>query len=285
MKGFGQWLQQQKLSGNSINAHIKHIKLFLEWCTMEDQDPVMITYNDLIKYIQYHRDKGNTKGTTNIRMNSITRYLNYLIHIKQRKDNPAQYLRVKKEGRKMINNLLSPEQLENLYKDYLNRPEWVITKQSQLKQKRNIILLGLMIFQGMTLGELKKLEPGHINLEKSKIYIPATKRSNSRVLNLEGIQVLPLNEYLFQTNRSGKLFTCNVTNITDWLIKEIRQISGKNITAKLIRSSVIVGWLKQYNIRQVQYMAGHRYISSTERYRQEDISDLQKQLELFHPMK
>ena len=35
---------------------------------------------------------------------------------------------------------------------------------------------------------------------------------------------------------------------------------------KQIRASVISWWLKNYNLRQVQYMATHKYVSSTERY-------------------
>jgi integrase/recombinase XerD len=37
---------------------------------------------------------------------------------------------------------------------------------------------------------------------------------------------------------------------------------------------VITNWLKSYNIREVQYMAENRYISSTERYLQDDFENL-----------
>lgn len=43
-------------------------------------------------------------------------------------------------------------------------------------------------------------------------------------------------------------------------------------------------WLTQYNIREVQYMAGHRYISSTERYVQDDLENLQEIIESLHPI-
>jgi len=46
-----------------------------------------------------------------------------------------------------------------------------------------------------------------------------------------------------------------------------------------------MGWLKQHNIRQVQYMAGHKSIRSTESYRLQDLTDLTRQLELFHPLR
>lgn len=43
-------------------------------------------------------------------------------------------------------------------------------------------------------------------------------------------------------------------------------------------------WLKHYNIREVQYMAGHRYISSTERYQQDDLESLHELIESLHPI-
>jgi len=52
-----------------------------------------------------------------------------------------------------------------------------------------------------------------------------------------------------------------------------------------IRTSVITGWLQHYNLRGVQYMAGHKYVSSTERYRMDTLEDLQKELEKYHPLK
>jgi len=52
-----------------------------------------------------------------------------------------------------------------------------------------------------------------------------------------------------------------------------------------IRASVITNWLHHYNLREVQYMAGHRFVSSTERYRTDNLEDLQKELEKYHPLK
>ena len=81
------------------------------------------------------------------------------------------------------------------------------------------------------------------------------------------------------------LFNCKITSVAAWLMTTLRKQNEKIKDAQQIRSSVIINWLKQYNIRQAQYMAGHRHISSTEKYKQEDLQDLQTQLNLFHPLK
>jgi len=50
------------------------------------------------------------------------------------------------------------------------------------------------------------------------------------------------------------------------LIFWVRRKNKLVVNAKQLRASVIVKWLRSYNLRQVQYLAGHRYISSTEAY-------------------
>jgi integrase/recombinase XerD len=39
-----------------------------------------------------------------------------------------------------------------------------------------------------------------------------------------------------------------------------------------------------YNLRKVQYMAGHRFISSTESYQQSEMEGLTEQINKFHPL-
>jgi len=63
---------------------------------------------------------------------------------------------------------------------------------------------------------------------------------------------------------------------------ETTPINYKNIAQ--LRQSRISLWIKQYGIRQAQYLSGRKSIVSMERYQQMDLQDLSKQIELFHPM-
>ena len=76
-----------------------------------------------------------------------------------------------------------------------------------------------------------------------------------------------------------KGLTLAVEFLKDFLQKE------KVINAKQMRSSVITFWLRQNNLRQVQYLSGHKYVSSTERYQTNNLDDLQNELQQHHPMK
>ena len=73
----------------------------------------------------------------------------------------------------------------------------------------------------------------------------------------------------------------------DDIVKQIRKENPKiNIRSSYqLRESVITNWLKHYNLREVQYFAGHKKISSTERYQETNIEDLQKAIKKCHPLK
>ena len=51
------------------------------------------------------------------------------------------------------------------------------------------------------------------------------------------------------------------------------------------RTSVIIEWLNHQSILQVQSKLGHRFASSTERYKMHKIKTLQEDLFLHHPLK
>ena len=73
-------------------------------------------------------------------------------------------------------------------------------------------------------------------------------------------------------------------NIFKRLTQELKAINPKLINIQHIRSSVIINWLKKYNLRQVQYRAGHKAIYATELYLVNDIDDLQTEINQYHPL-
>jgi site-specific recombinase XerD len=64
----------------------------------------------------------------------------------------------------------------------------------------------------------------------------------------------------------------------------VRRKNKLVVNAKQLRASVIVKWLKVYNLRKVQYLAGHRYISATETYKQNEMEGLSEEVNQFHPL-
>ncbi|WP_105016908.1 hypothetical protein [Polaribacter porphyrae] len=87
-----------------------------------------------------------------------------------------------------------------------------------------------------------------------------------------------------ETNRIFIPNNARLGNIVLAIIKKLKSYNQKVNNIHQIRASVIANWLKQYNLRQVQVLAGHRYISSTERYLQDDLESLHEIVNNFHPI-
>jgi len=132
------------------------------------------------------------------------------------------------------------------------------------------------------------MEMNHISLGAGTVYIPSTGRSANRTLQLLPVQILPLHEYLQETRpqlkpKGEELFPGSLSNIISRLVQELQGINPAITNALHIRGSVIIHWIKQHNKRQVQYMAGHKYISSTEAYQLQAIDSLLDELSKHHP--
>jgi len=300
---FKTYLQNKRLAPSTIKWNCKNLEFIERWCTKEKLALEELTYNDLLDFIRYDQQRGCNNTWINKELCSLRHYYSHLIKQQKRKDNPARDLYLKGIPKKVLQDILKPDQLEKVYRDYTSKPDWSFrSKKDKLSHQRNKVILGLLIYQGIQTGELKKLYLNHINLTQGTIYIPAgRRRSSSRILKLQAVQMLPLQEYLNHTRTalSKKTNDTRLFNITkdtcSWLISVLKRVypvgsllsnrAGIIKSASQIRSSVIINWLKQYNLRQVQYMAGHKHINSTERYKQEDLEDLQKQLEQYHPLK
>jgi site-specific recombinase XerD len=80
-----------------------------------------------------------------------------------------------------------------------------------------------------------------------------------------------------------ELIPGSLRNVIQQLVEEIRGLNPVITNALHIRGSVILNWLKIHPKRQVQYMAGHKYISSTEKYASQEVEDLQDALAKYHP--
>ncbi len=284
---FEEYRNKNRYSAKSIRVQSSHINRLRSWCINQNINLEEINYNQALQFIDSERGRGILNQSIIREINSIRIYFDYLLESGNIKQNIIKRIRIRQCGKKVLPETLSLQQLENIYQSFLNLPEWEHrTKTAKELHKRNIVLLGLLVFQGLTSCETAKLETGHINLAEGKIYIPSTRKSNARTLKLQATQILPIKGYIVGYKPNPFLFP--IRKHSDMICKIVEQVKKKHteiIDSRQIRTSVIMNWLKQYNIRQVQYMAGHKSIRSTEQYRNQDLTDLTKQLELFHPLR
>ena len=292
MQQYRTYLQEKGYAQSSIETYIKQAQSFTKWCHRNHTTPIDLDYKEGLKYIKYLQQKAVSKKTINHRLGSVKNYLNYLVQENYKSDNPLANTTVKGIKRQIHYNLLDPEELEDLY--YSFESSNAIDDYVLCCAKRDKIIVGLLVYQGLDTQDLKQLKTEHLQLNKGKLYIPRRPKSNGRTLELKPWQLMELLEYLNQTREQllersiasdylfpydGERFT-----ITYTIIKKLKQYNQKVHNSKQLRASVIVYWLSQYNLRKVQYLAGHRYISSTERYVQDDLENLQEIVNNFHPI-
>jgi len=162
-------------------------------------------------------------------------------------------------------------------------------------ERRNHLILSLMTYQGLNAAEIMSLKISDISLQKAQISIPSILRSNSRELDLNALQMLEIQAYLseqrplfssseallFPALGGSKSLNNSMMNLKRQLKKRVPKL--KNLAHW--RSSVIVYWLENQSILDVQNKLGHRYPSSTERYKIHIIKSLQDDLNIHHPLK
>lgn len=294
---FKRYRQASGYSETSIKVQDSHVNQLLYWCITQSIDPEQITYNQVLQFIDHERKRG-IKNQSIVRMlNSIRIYFDYLVDTGAVTQNVIRRIRINQVGQKVLPQILSMDQLQKIYHDYINLPEWHHrSDRARLIHQRNTVILGLMIYQGLDSGQMARLEHTHLNLNEGKIYIPSGRKSNARILKLQTVQILPIKTYLDKTwlqlmkmqQQDTGTYLFPVKKFSDMvsrIIHQVKQIDPEVTDSRQIRASVIMNWLKKYNIRQVQYMAGHKSIRSTESYRLQDLTDLTRQLELFHPLR
>lgn len=292
MNDYTTYLKKEGYTKKTIASKEIAAQYFTKWCKKQSTTAIEIDYKTSLKYIKHLTRKGNSKKTINHKLSSVKTYFNYLISESYRIDNPIENVNVRGTQRSINYNLLEPEELEDLYYSY--KTDIYQEEYHKYTSKRNKIIVGLLVYQGLDAQDLKNLKTEHLHLNKGKIYVPSRKRSNARELELKPWQMMEFMEYINEVRKylsqrlnidTDQLFPSGDRFIiTNTIIKKLKKYNQKVESNKQIRASVITNWLSEYNLRKTQYLAGHRYISSTERYLQDDLENLHEIVNNYHPI-
>lgn len=286
---FNTYLKKLEQSKSSIESCEKIVNLFLNWMKKQSIEAEQGSYADILAYMKYCQKKGTTQRTVQNYLNMIKHFYDHLIEEGKIEINPVAGIKVQGVKRKMLYHIFQPKELHAIYNSF---------ETNRLTDKRDKVMLGLLVYQGLKTEELGKLEVKDIKMKEGKIEIPGGRKNNARTLQLEPHQVLEIYDYILQVRkeiieRSGvkieNLFVgldggSNVAPFTNYMLVKLGKKFKGIVNAKQFRASVIMKWLKQYNLRQVQYLAGHRYISSTEAYQQNEMEGLSEEVNKFHPL-
>ena len=163
---------------------------------------------------------------------------------------------------------------------------------------KNRVITSLLIYQGMTIEEIVRLKVKDINLETGNIKIKPTRKINGRTLPLQSTQIMLFYKYLDEVRAKLIKETTNETFLINlrgspitgedvqYLIETMQnRFPGRKLNPQTIRMSVIRNMLKAGgDLRVVQVFAGHKKISSTERYQSSASEALKTAVNLYHPL-
>jgi integrase/recombinase XerD len=310
MNSFKEYLQSRGNSKATVNHYNEYILDFISYLDRDKTEPENATAKEVLSYQNILVKRGYQNKTRNTRLSVIKKFFNYQIEIGLRNENPVQHLKIRGGKTQKLYPILEKPQLKKIHHDYKVLSEEDVRasrnwfKASRLGKERNKAMIGLMIYQGTTTAELNKMQLNDLKLKEGKVIIRGGRKSQERTLELKSTQIMELMEYQFKTRtellkycekESPNLFISSppigrkynkkddTEHIWKRLSQEIREANSDFINFKQVRTSVITHWLKEYNLRKVQYMAGHRYVSSTERYLINNTEDLQQDIDQFHP--
>ena len=287
---------QKRYRNSTVNYYARQLDNYL--VTVPNAETA--GYTDVMNYIGALRKQqcgiSKLQGT----LQAIKQYYHYLLHTGKRNDHPCRYLFLKDKKNKSIQlqDLFTPTELETL----LNRKE-----RYKIMEIRNKVLISLLIYQGLSTGELIQLTLKDIDLIKGTLHVKGTTYTNSRTIGLQTNQIMLLHKYIHEVHpklllrrkpsplrgelEGGLLLTWqgseeNGEGINYLIGTYKKQFPGRNLNPKTIRQSVITNLLKQgKDVRIVQVYVGHKSPDTTEKYKQSNTEELQSMINKYHPIK
>jgi len=268
---FLQYLTQKKsYSQNTVAAYRNDLTQMAAFITAEQAKGIITSYEGLLKsYLLKLREKRYSVATTARKVASAKSFFKFMVDSGRMRENPAQNLPSPQVSRRSL-NFLSPSEYQKL----LAEP----AKLSTPEAKRDAVMLELLYATGLRISELVSLNVKNIDLEQNRVHInskrqvPFDHRLSLILGNFLRNARLDLlydekEEALF-LNRRGK----RLTRQGFWqIIKGYASkagLSGK-VTPQTLRHSFARRKLQNgIELRQLQQLLGHVYISSTRVYKQ-----------------
>jgi len=284
-----QWLAA-KYSPRSQAGYRYGIERYLNWM---GGDAVTATYSDILRYLARQRALHLRPRTLKNYVFAVKIYHHFLCDTGRREDHPCLRLRLRDAVDRSIriDELYTPDELTTLLAGGGSKIPGLTG--------RNRVIIGLLVHQALLVSEVVRLEVGDVDLKAGTVYVRESVGNRARTLPLLAVQIMVLHDYIERdrpvlvgehpdpgrliVSRFGKALAGH--GISRLLNGPGYAQKGKRYLPKRIRQSVIAHKLKAgHDLRAVQVFAGHRQISSTEAYRQDDLEQLRTGIARHHPL-
>lgn len=288
VQAFVVFLKQSRFSDQTIRGYKCIVEKFLS----ENPNGCLYTYNDILNYLETLNRYNLSKTTKQGKLIALKKFFDFLIETEQRDDHPCKTIFVKTSSKRNViqADLFTLSELESL----LEREE----RFAHLKLK-NQVLISFLIYQGLLPSEVANIKLHHVDLDAGSVYANAGRLLMARRLPLLDKQVDLITDYLknHRPRLARKLKSDHlllnyyshpekVDGINSFIETLRDRFPGRKLNCKSIRDSVISYWMNVKRIppEQVQLLAGHRWISSTLRYKKAPVDSERAMLNRFFPI-
>ena len=306
---FKTYLESKGLSSNTVVTYVRYVNRFVKHSPKEMEQ---VTKADILTYLEHLKSSKNQENIT--RRNhliAISHYFAFLIQNDHVVVSPTAFIKIRGKHKKHLYQTYTFEELQQLYDNYYhtfirNYDNTHMPKnqrnRNELFRQRNYAMLGFLVYQGLHTNELERITLKDLNLMKAQVLVRGSKKSNERILPLNAAQIGALMNYL-QNIRSIFLTFCgeseqlflplpevskttthreNLIHTFKPMAKQVKSICTRFSKFEQVRASVITHWIKTEGLRKAQYFAGHRYVSSTEKYQSNDLESLSEDISKYN---
>jgi integrase/recombinase XerD len=250
-------------------------------------------YAKILAYVAELREENRRVRTLKNYVFAVKIYYHFLRDTGRRADHPCLRLRLRDAVDRSIriDELYSPEELTKLLESGASKITGLLG--------RNRVIIGLLVHQALLVSEVVALRVGDVDLKAGTVYVSESVGNRARTLPLLAVQIMAIHKYIERDRpllvgehpKPGRLIVSRFGKelaghgISRLLNGPKYSSEGKRYLPLRIRQSVIAHKLKAgHDLRAVQVFAGHRQISSTEAYQQNDLEKLRTGIARHHPL-
>lgn len=271
IEAFLQYLTQNRgYSRNTVAAYRNDLTQMAAFMAAEQAKGIIQSYDELLKsYLLKLREKKYSVATTARKVASARSFFKFMVDSGKMRENPTRNLPSPQVRRRAL-NFLSPSEYQKLLAEAarLSTPE----------AKRDVVMLELLYATGLRISELVSLNVKDIDLKQncvhvsSKRQVPFDQRLSTilgKFLRSDRLDLLydEKEEALFLNRRGKRLTRQGFWQIVKGYASRAG-LSGK-VTPQTLRHSFARRKLQSgTELRQLQQLLGHAYISSTRVYKQ-----------------
>ena len=174
LDGYEAYLRAKFRDEKNPTKHRRILEKYLDW--VDENDFTQIKYSEMMEYIRYLRDSQMQAKHINNYLRAVRHFFDYLQEAKSPflnpiiNYNPALGVQIRDVFHSIRADYLNQEELEKLIEEY---------------QGNHRIMLGLLVYQGLKINEIEKLEKIHFDLKKGTVYVPKSPRGLGRTVDAD----------------------------------------------------------------------------------------------------